>query len=312
MRKTLRTAAFFTAAGLSLLAAIGAAALLGVFLTTPAAAARLAALPGHPWWFSYGEPVGQAAAGPGAAGPLWSLAAALAAAAVALPALLGLRRATSQAPAPIAVFMAVFLVSLCVENLRAASAYLAATDRSLTLAVALSRAVLGGRFLGVLALFLVGLYSLEMKYGRHVLLAAGAFAVASAVAVSVPVDRTVFLAVLMHKLGDEQSLWFATLVLSALVVAAAAAPLLPLGGVPGGVPGRRRTGTLLVSCGSVLLLAGREILSFSTRPAVLACGLAMLAGGTVFWLRGFARRTAEKAEGAEKAGRAEAKESKGR
>jgi hypothetical protein len=226
------------------------------------------------------------------------------AAAVAIPALLGLRRAA--APAPIAVFMAVFLVSLCAENLRAGSAYLAATDRSLTLAVALSRAVIGGRFLGILALFLVGLYSLEMKYSRHLLLAAGAFAVALAVAVSVPVDRTVFLAVLMHKLGDEQSLWFASLVLSVLVVAAAAAPLLR----PGGPTGPRRAGTLPVSCGSVLLLAGREILSFSTRPAVLACAAAMLAGGTVLWLRGFALTAAAQAERAQKVGKAGSRESR--
>ena len=278
MRPSLRTAAFFSAAGLSLLVAIAAAALLAVFLTVPAARERIAALPDHPWWFVYEAGPRAAARGWNAPDPLWSIAAALAAAAVALPAAVRVRAIMARRASPIAMFLAVFLFSLCIEGLRAGSAFLAVTDRSITAAVALSRSVHGGRFLGLLALLAAGLYCLDMKYARHFLLAAGAVAVSFAVAVSIPVDRTVFLAQLTYKLGDEQSLWFASLVLAIAVVAAGAGAALV----------RRNRYCLLPSVGTVLLLAGREILFFATRPAALACGVLLLAGGTVLWLRGLA------------------------
>jgi hypothetical protein len=286
MRPPLRTAAFFTAVGLSLLVAIGAAALLAVFLTMPAMRERLAALPHHPWWFTYEDGPRAAAKGWNVASPLWSIAAALAAAVVALTAVVRLRARLARAPSPIALFLVVFLLSLCVEGLRAGAAYLAVTDRSVTTAVALSRAVYGGRFLGLLALLAVGLYCLEMKYSRYLLLAAGAVGIAFAMAVSIPVDRTVFLSQLVHKLGDEQSVWFVSLVLTILVVAAGT----------GAAFVRRNRRCLLPSMGTVLLLAGREILFFAIRPTVLAAGVLLLASGALLWLVGLPALTGEGSE----------------
>lgn len=282
MRPALRAAAFFAALGLALLVAAGAASLLAVFLAVPSTAARLSGLVDHPWWFAY-APSGQQPAGWSSGppmgwngpSPLWSVAAALAASAVALPAILRARALAPRASPAVALFLSVFLFSLCAEGLRASAAYLAATDASVAVAVALTRVVYAGRFLGLLALLALGLYSMEMKYGRHLLLATGMLAIAVAVGLSIPVDRTVFLAQLTFKLGDEQSLWFASLVLSVVVVAAGAGAALT----------RRRGPSLLALAGTILLLGGREMLSFAARPVPVAAGAAMLAAGAALWLR---------------------------
>lgn len=286
MRPALRTAAFFTTASLALLIAISAAALLAVFLTVPATAEKLAGLPDHPWWFVY-EPAPQPDTGNGnSPSPLWSIAAGLAAAAIALPAVFRIRALSARTSKPIALLFSVLLLSLCAEGLRAAAAYLVATDSSITAVVVLTRAVYGARFLGLLSLVAMGLYALDMKYARHFVLVAAAVALAFAVAVSIPVDRTVFLAQLTCKLGDEQALWFASLVLSVIVVAAGA----------GAAIVRRHGQTLLALGGSVLLLGGREILFFATRPSSAAMGTLLLAGGVTLWLRALGAMTVSAGE----------------
>jgi hypothetical protein len=272
----MRAAAFFPAAAVALLIGIGASALLAVFLTVPTAGQALTSLPDHPWWFAYSDAPRATAAALTSPSPLWSIAAAIAAAALALPAVFRARAMTVRVPSPIAAFLVVFFLSLCLEGLRVGAAYLVATDRSIPAAVVLTRAVYGGRFLGILALLVAGLYCMEMKYARHFLLMLGALAVAFAMAASIPIDRTVFTAQLTYKLGDEQGVWFVSLMLGILVLAAGAGAALV----------RRDRRFFALAGGSALLLAGREILFFSTRFALLGCGLALLAGGTILWLRG--------------------------
>lgn len=274
MRPALRAAAFFTALGLAILVALGAASLLAVLLAVPSAAGRLVGLVDHPWWFVYASP-GLQTGGGTPASPLWATVAALLCAAVALPGVLRARALAPRASPAVTLFLAVFLFSLCAEGLRAAAAALVAIDGSVAAAVAFTRVVHAGRFLGLLALLAMGLYSLEMKYARHLLLAAVALAIALAAGLSIPVDRTVFLAQLTFKLGDEQALWFASLVLSLIVVAAGAGAALT----------RRRGQTLVALGGTILLLAGRELLAFAARPVPVAAGAVMLAAGTAVWLR---------------------------
>jgi len=278
MRTSVRNAAFFPAAALALLIGIGASALLAVFLAVPSAGQPLSSLPDHPWWFVYSTAPRAGGAPWQSPNPLWSVAAAIAATALAIPASFRARVLVGRASSPIAAFLALFFLSLCLEGLRVGTAYLVATDRSIPAAVVLTRAVYGGRFLGILALLAAGLYCMEMKYARHLLLALGALAVSFAMAASIPIDRTVFVAQLTYKLGDEQGLWFVSLVLGILALAAGAGAALV----------RRDRRFLVLAGGSALLLAGREILYFATRPALLACGLALLAGGTILWLRGLA------------------------
>jgi hypothetical protein len=94
-------------------------------------------------------------------------------------------------------------------------------------------------------------------------------AVALAMALAVPVDRTVFLAQLTWKLGDEEAVWFVTLVVGALV---------PVGLLAGAVV-RRQGGLYRQAMMSALLLAARELLFLSTQPPPLAAGLACLLVG---------------------------------
>ncbi len=284
MRTSVRNATFFPAAALALLIGISASALLAVFLTVPSAGLALTSLPDHPWWFVYSdapreaEPQRAASSALTFPSPLWSIAAAIAATALALPASFRARALIGRASSPIAAFLAVFFLSLCLEGLRVGAAFLVVTNRSIPAAVVLSRAVYGGRFLGILALLVASLYCMEMKYTKHLLLAMGALAVSFAMAASIPIDRTVFVAQLTYKLGDEQGLWFVSLVLGILVLAAGAGAALV----------RRDRRFLVLAGGSALLLAGRELLHFSTRLTFLACGLALLTGGTILWLRGLA------------------------
>ncbi len=284
MHTSARNAVFLPVAALALLIGIGASALLAVFLTVPSVGQPLSALPDHPWWFVYAEArsasqePGTVASALQSPNPAWSVAAAIAATALALPACFRARAMIGRASSPIAMFLIVFFLSLCLEGLRVGAAFLVVSGRSIPAAVVLTRVVYGGRFLGILALLAAGLYCMEMKYAKHFLLALGALAVSFAMGASIPIDRTIFVAQLTYKLGDEQGLWFVSLVLGILVLAAGAGAALV----------RRDRRFLVLAGGSALLLAGREILFFSTRPALLAVGLAVLLGGTVLWLRGLA------------------------
>jgi hypothetical protein len=102
----------------------------------------------------------------------------------------------------------------------------------------------------------------------------------------IPVDRTVFLAQLTWKLGDEQGVWFVNLTIGILVLATSAAGALI----------RRDRRFLFLAAGMAVLLASREILFFSVSPFVLAGGLACLAAGSIVCLRTLAvvyRKTGE-------------------
>ena len=131
-----------------------------------------------------------------------------------------------------------FLFSLSLECLRAGTGLLYAGDRSIAAGVVLTRIIYWGRFVGLLGLLIAGLYSIELKYRKFAVLVGLVFLVSFAMAVYIPIDRTVFLAQLTWKLGDEQGVWFVNLIIAILVIATSA-----------GYPGQE---------GSKVSLAGRR------------------------------------------------------
>jgi hypothetical protein len=266
MRTPAGTVAYRAGLVIAGLFSAAAAAGLAVLILRPEARAALQDLPRNPWWFFYRESSGPAP---------WAAAARLAAAAAA--GLLGIVAAVRanglfrKGGSPLLPFVTLFLLSLSLEGLRAGTALLAADDGSIAASIVLTRVIYWGRFVGLLALLIAGLYCIDLKYRKYGILAGVVFLVSFAMAAYIPLDRTVFLAQLTWKLGDEQGVWFVTLMVALLVLATSA----------GAAATRRDRRFLLIALAMTLFIAARELLFFAVSPWALAAGLAGLAAGAV-------------------------------
>jgi len=167
-----------------------------------------------------------------------------------------------------------FLFSLGLECLRAGGALLFAESGSIALSVLLTRVVYWGRFVGLFGLLLAGLYSLELKYTRFMVVGGVVMLVSFAMAAYIPVDRTVFLAQLTWRLGDEQSVWFLNVALEALAILTCVAAAVM----------RRQAGLLRFAIAVALFVATREIQFFAVQPVPVAAGLAAQAAAAILWL----------------------------
>ncbi len=272
MRPSVGTVTFFTAALLVLALAAGAVAGMAALLATPSLSAAIGPLTDNAWWFLY-RPAADAAA---AAAP-WRIGAAVVASLLALAAVLRARGIYRRSPSPIIPFLMMFLLTLGLECLRAATALIAAVEGPVSVSVFVTRVIYWGRFAGLLGLLLAGLYGLELKYSRVMVLGGLVLLVSFAMAAYIPVDRTTLLAQLTWKLGDEQSVWFVNLALAALSV---------LTGVVSALAHRGRRSTLLAA-GIALFVISREVQFFALQPLSLAAGLAAQALGTIVCLRSF-------------------------
>ncbi len=277
MRPSAGTMTFYASSLVVLLLAAGAAVGLVVLLAAPQLTDALRALPDNSWWFIYRGPGDSAAgtlAGTLAAAP-WRIGAAVAASILSLLAALRARAIYRRSPSRIIPFLVMFLLALGLECLRAGTALLAATDSPISVSVLLTRVIYWGRFVGLLAVLLAGLYGLELKYTKITVLGGLVLLVSFAMAAYIPVDRTVFLAQLTWKLGDEQSVWFLNLALATLAL---------LTGVVAALARKGRRTTLLAA-GIALFLIAREMEFFAVRPVPLAAGLAAQALGSLLSLR---------------------------
>jgi hypothetical protein len=254
---------------MALLAAAAAVA-LAFFIARPGAVNLFRALPDNPWWFIYRE-------APRATSleVLWRIGAALATAAIAAAAAFRSFVLFNNVSSPILPFLTVFFFSLGLECLRAGTACLYAADGSIEAAIVLTRVMYWGRFVGLLGLLCGGLFCIELRYRKYGVLTAVVFLVSFAMAAYIPIDRTVFLAQLTWKLGDEQGVWFVNLVIGALTVATSAGASLA----------RRDRRFIWLAAGFILLLVSRELLFFAVEPVHLGCGLLSLSGGVVLCLR---------------------------
>jgi len=270
MRTPAGTVAFYAAAVITVLLIASAALALAFFLSVPRTADPLLTLSDNTWWFIYHEPPEG-----GSPGALWRIGAAMAAAVIALAAAFRALALFGRSGSMLFSALILFLFSLGPECLRAGTAYLYATDGSISAVVVLTRMIYWARFVGLLGLLLAGLYCIEFKYRRYGVLTAVIFLVSFAMAAYIPIDRTVFLTQLTWKLGDEQVVWFMSLIIGALTLCTAAAAALV----------RRSARYLWFAAGVALLLASRELLFFGENPVILSAGLAALTGGIVLCLR---------------------------
>ncbi len=250
--------------------AVAAAVGLVLLLLEPGAVQALAGLEANPWWFEYQDPGSVPALA-----AVWRIASAVIAAGIGVLAAFRAFALFDKSGSPLLPFLILFLLSLSLEGLRAATALLDATDSSIDVSIVLTRVLYWGRFVGLLALLVAGLYCVDMKYRKYGVLSGAVFLVSFVVAAYIPVDRTVFLAQMTWKLGDEQGVWFVNLAIGLLALLTTA----------GGALLRRDRRFLWLALGVALLLTSREILFFSTGAVVLAGGLVCLGAGTAVYLR---------------------------
>jgi hypothetical protein len=270
MRSTAGSVTFVSALILSILFAAGACAGLAVLAFTPGLLKGLRGLASNPWWFHYAS-----AAPADALSPVWRIGSAILAACIGSVAAFRALRLYRSGASPIVPFVIAFLLSLGMECLRGGTALLYAADRSIGAAIVVTRTIYWGRFVGLLGLLVAGLFCIELKYRKIMVLIGGLFLVAFAMVVYIPFDRTVFLAQLTWKLGDEQGVWFVNLVIGLLVIAASLAASFT----------RHDRRFLWLTTAFALFLLAREILFFALHPVILAAGLAALAGGAFLMLR---------------------------
>jgi hypothetical protein len=117
-----------------------------------------------------------------------------------------------------------------------------------------------------------------LKYRRLFPIAGVVFLVSFVMAAYIPLDRSIFLAQLTWKLGDEQSLWFVNLAIGALAILTAVAACF--------TRGSRRYVVLAVAI--AVLVGCRELEFFASRPVLLGTGIAAQAAGAVLCARAFA------------------------
>jgi hypothetical protein len=270
MRTPAGAAAFKVAVAVTALCCAGAALIVVLLLVMPGTLAALRTLQENSWWFHYTEPV------PGALpAAVCRIGAAVLAACIAV---LGAFRGLSlyrKGGSPLIPFLIVFLFSLSLECLRAGIALLYSVDSSIAAGVVLTRVVYWGRFVGLLALLVSSLYCIDLKYRKFVVLIGVDFLVSFAMAAYIPIDRTVYLAQLTWKLGDEQGVWFVNISIGILTVLTAATSAAT----------RRDPRFLWFAAGFLLLLTARELLFFAGSPLLLAAALAALVAGIVVFLR---------------------------
>jgi len=270
MRAPAGTVAYAAAFALTILLFAGAAVGLVLLIVLHDAAAPLRSLPVNTWWFRYAS-----AAEQGSQGSLWCIGAVLAAVCICIVGSLRSSALYRKGSSIILPFLMMFLFSLSLECLRAGTALLYAADGSIAASLVLTRIIYWGRFVGLLSLLCAGLYCIELKYRRFLVLAGVVFLVSFAMAAYIPMDRTIFLEQLTWKLGDEQSVWFVNTVIGILSVMTVGAASLS----------RRDKRYLWLAFGLGLLLVAREFLFFAVHPLLLGVGLVSLSGGILLCLR---------------------------
>jgi hypothetical protein len=280
MSPPLKNVTFFSALAFALLVSAAGGCAFSFFLGASGPEQTLEGLPAHPWWFLYGAQNGGSAS-------LWTLGAVMLAAPLASIFAMRARALFGRDPSPIVTFFIIYLFTLGLEGLRGPSAFLFATDRSVTVTVVLSRVVYGARFAGHLALLAAGLYALELKYKRIMVLSSFILITSLAIASYIPMDNTVFLSSLTYKLGDEWGVWFAENSLGILAAASMAGAALSKG----------KKKYYFLAGTSLVIFAGRQMVYFSGPPALLATGVILLVAGMAAFL-GVLRRLYPRVESA--------------
>ena len=262
-RPPLRDAAFISAfsAGLILTAAAGAS--LVMLLLNPGLRQALSAAFVHPWWFVY-------LPGNGSAPMIWEIAGISALSVLALASAVRARFHYMRSGSPLALFLIIYFFTLCLECLRAPAAVVYASNGPVTAVLIMSRTVYGGRFAGELCLLTIGLYALDLKLKRYVVIMGIILLVTFAIALYMPVDSTVFLSSLVFNLGDEQGTAFAVAILAALT---------PLSLAGAGFRSKNRSFYTLAAS-TLLMIAGRQVMDFSSYGGVFAAGAAVFMVGT--------------------------------
>ena len=268
-RPSLRGTAFYFFFAFALLLSVISAAVLAFLCFSTRAREVLEKLPFHRFWFSY-----PAASPKESIACFWVLGAVVIISLFAAFSVLRARSMYMRSPVPALLYFIVYIFSVCMESLRGPAIWLYAAGRAIPLIAPISRAVYASRFAGQLALLLTALAMLDMKYQKRLVLLGLLFLVSFAFAISIPMDNTTFLSSFTFKLGDEQGVGFADLALGVLTAAGMAAA--------GYV--RKQGRFYLMAGASVLLFVGRQIISFTVPPVLLAAGPVLIAAGIVVFL----------------------------
>lgn len=205
--------------------------------------------------------------------PLVALAVALGLGMVAFVGMVVFQRLFRRAASPEILFVAVFVISLAVEQLRLVQYILVAGEYPLHFGALVSRALRFGHVLGALSLFTASLYAAGTDYARVGSVLTFLLLLAFAIVYFMPVDALELTPLLMHRVGMGQSLDILLSVLWALTV---------INYVFGAVRAVRDDSTLLAACVATVVV-GRGLLMYVPTMATAVVGGGLLIGGLVIY-----------------------------
>lgn len=175
-------------------------------------------------------------------------------------------------------FAMLFLISLSLEAWRAGALALNAMSMPVSLEATATRVVVFSRIFGLFCLLASSLYAAGMKYTHYSLLTAGILLLSFTLAATLLVDSSTFQLNFLHRMGDRRDYRTILAVLAALIVLS----FLAAGAI------RRSLRFAAAAAASLLLLGGRELLSYGISPVPAVLGTLFLLAGTVVFVRNIA------------------------
>lgn len=198
-----------------------------------------------------------------------TLAAAFGAGIISFAGSLLFRRLFRRVASPAVFFVALFVLSLSLEQLRFVQYWLVSTGGSLNLGAFVSRVLRFGNLFGSLSLFTASLYAAGVDYSRTGTVALTLALLSFVIVYFMPVDALELMPVLVHRVGVGQSLDILLAALSLLTIAnfvyAAATST--------------RDDRVYLAAAIVAVVIGRTILAYPPGLAMVGLGGLLLVGG---------------------------------
>lgn len=170
-------------------------------------------------------------------------------------------------------FFIVFVVSMSLDSLKSVQLLLMIRDQPVSFGMLVTRVILFGEYLGILALFAAGLFSTGLPYQRLEIVLGLALLLAFALASAVPVDMNVNGRDLVHGVATGNELMIISILFQFFAV---------LNFVLAGF--QKSSGSyFIIALGAGMAMAGRELLFYRLDSiSVIAAFVLLIAGSTLF------------------------------
>jgi len=187
-----------------------------------------------------------------------------------------LRRYFLKVSAPDVFFFTLFVLSLSLSGLKSVEIYFLYLNLPTFYGEVITRAIYFGQFFGSFCLLASSLYAVGVQYQKYATVLEVAGLVSFAVAYLVPVDSLAIYPNLLYPVGNESTIDTILLLTSVLSILSYLTTI--------GAGGKKSSIVVAVT----LVVLGRGLLFYqSSPPAIIAGGLSLVAGITLYGIRNY-------------------------